>query len=1048
MARVNKGYNWRWELKRQLQLLSIVIALFSACEAFSQSNEAALTGTVQDTTGAKVVGAMVRAVHADTNATRTTETTGTGTYYLGNLPVGVYVLSVSAKGFNTRQLLDIELVVGQVRTEDVRLDIGKVAEEVRVEDTAPALSKSSAEISGVIENQQIQDLPLNGRNIAGLLALVPGAIDSGGASISSIRFAGRGNDDSNFRMDGVDNTGIRAQNLNASLLLQIPLEAVSEFKVATLLYGADTGGTAGGQVELASQTGTNRFHGAVYDFLRNNYFDSEGPFDKTTPNLKFNNFGASLGGPVLKDRTFFFVTYGGFRQLVAQNLKATVPSDAFRATVLATSPALAPFLNAYPEGNGAANGADGTFYTSSTSTTNVENSYFFRVSHVFSSKDNVFVRYNIDVADITAPSGSLRDVKLTNTSPMNATIQYTHVFTPTLLNESRVGFNRAWSVGSTTGYLTTSQNINWSLALGFNSIASLSNSTASVSAPSSYSYLDDLTKIVGNHTFKAGVEIKDVQFNYGQVGVNQLQYNSAAAFVNNALDFVNDVAQVPVHGLHKVETFAYAQDQFKMSPRLTLTYGLRYEFFNVLHEVHGLSRAFDPATCPAGNCPQGGQFTFPVTTNFEPRVSFAWEPKRLNEKMVVRGGAGVYHGEAQLGDLNAPSDNFTTLFTLAPADFPGLSWPVAPFIQEAQTNAQAVTPRGLQRKRLDPRVTQYGLQVQTALPFRFILDTGYMGSWGDHQFYRTYVNNYNYDTLIRPLPGFAQVDYKEAEGTTNFDAWQSSLQRQFHQGLGIQVNYLWSHSLNDGSTGGGEGDYPNNVNCMGCEYANSDQDVRHSLSVNAIYDLPFGQGHSLFNHGIAKELLGGITANSIISARSGLPINVVLNRQANYIDPKTGQIVYVVPDGNNTDHSAGVSNLRPDRVPGVSLTPPGSRSSLPGRQWINPAAFATPANNTWGNAPRNPVDGPNLWQADLGTGKKFQMGERVSAEFRGEIFNILNRSQYANPTSDFTGIATATTPAALQAAQASFANTTSTINTSATGSGTPRRIQFALRITY
>lgn len=1035
-------------MKKSIRILLAMAALLSAQGALAQSDEAALTGSVQDASGAKIVGALVSAVNAGTNTTRTTQTTGAGSFYMGNLPIGVYNVSISAPDFSSEQLLNIELSVGQERTADVRLNVGKVSQDVLVEDTAPALSKSSAEISGVIENQQIKDLPLNGRNLAGLLALVPGAIDSGGASITSIRFAGRGNDDSNFRMDGVDSTGISHQGLNASLLLQIPLEAVSEFKVTTLLYGADTGGTAGGQVEIVSQTGTNKFHGAVYDFLRNDYFDSKGPFDSTTPNLKFNNFGASLGGPILKNRTFFFGTYGGFRQNVAQTLKATVPSDAFRAAVLASSPVLAPFLNAYPEGNGAPNGADGVFYNSSSATTNVEDSYLFRVSHTFSSKDDGFVRYNIDHATITAPSGSLRDIKNTATSPMNATVQYTHVFSPTILNEFRVGFNRAWSVSSTIGYLTKSQNIDWALALGFNSFASLSNSTSSELAPSTYSYLDDLTKIMGRHTFKGGVEIKDVQYNYGQVGVNQLQYNSPAAFEKNALDFVNDVAQVPVHGLHKVESFAYIQDQFKLRQNLTLTYGLRYEFFNVLHEVHGRSRAFDPASCPLGNCPQGGQFTIPVTDNFEPRFSFAWEPRRFHEKLVVRGGAGVYHGEAQLGDLNAPSDNFTTLFTLLPTDFPGLSWPVAPFVATAAENPQAVQPRGLQRKRLDPRVTQYGLQVQTALPHRFVLDTGYIGSWGDHQFYRTYVNNYYVGTLTRPLPGFGQVDYKNAEGTTNFNAWQTSVQRQFHSGLGVQVNYLWSHILNDGVTGGGEADYPNNVNCMGCEYSNGDQDVRHSLSANAIYNLPFGSGQAFFNHGIAKELLGGITVTSIISARSGLPVNVVLNRQANYVDPKTGQTVYVVPDGNNTDHSAGVSNLRPDRVPGVSLTPPGGRSSHPSGQWINPAAFATPANNTWGNASRNPLDGPDLWQADLGTGKIFSIGERVSAEFRAEIFNIFNRSQYANPTSDFTGIATAASPSALQAAQSSFSNTTSTINTSATGSGTPRRIQFSLRIRY
>jgi hypothetical protein len=251
------------------------------------------------------------------------------------------------------------------------------------------------------------------------------------------------------------------------------------------------------------------------------------------------------------------------------------------------------------------------------------------------------------------------------------------------------------------------------------------------------------------------------------------------------------------------------------------------------------------------------------------------------------------------------------------------------------------------------------------------------------------------------------------------------------------------------------------VNCLGCEWSVSDQDVSQTVTANTIYVLPFGHGKPFLNHGFASRVFDGISLNSIVTARSGLPVNVTLNRQANYIDPVTKQVVIVVPDGNNTDHSSGVSNLRPDLIPGVSLTPQGGRSNLPGGNWINPAAFAIPATGTWGNAPRNLLRGPGLWQADLGTAKKNRFTERINVDFRAEMFNIFNRSQYGAPNFDFTTVASARTalaanPAdptsalttALNNANAAFTNTTTTVNTGATGSGTPRRIQFGLRINY
>jgi hypothetical protein len=1012
-------------VKNVCRYIALAAALLFVQGVHAQQDVSTLTGTVMDPSNASVSSAVVEIKELDTGAIRSTKTNTNGSYYAGNLAIGTYRLTIQSPQFQTVQVEDIQLVVGQTRTLNIKLQVASVSEEVRVEDRAPPLSQTGAEIGGVVLNQQVKNLPLNGRNFASLMALVPGAIDSGGATVNSIRFAGRANDDNNFRLDGVDATGISHQGTNANLRLQISTESIAEFKVATLLYSAETGGAPGGQVEIVSKSGTNAFHGGVFDFLRNDFFDSKGPFDKKVPNLRLNDFGASVGGPILKNRTFFFVSYEGLRQKIAQTLVANVPSDAFRTAVVATSPVLAPFINAYPIGNGQAQGADVVQYISSTGTQNTEDSTLFRVDHRFNDANSISVRYNIDQANITAPSGSLRDQSVTSTSPMNAAVQYVHLFSPTMLNDLSLGFNRLASTSQTNSYLSKTQNINYTLSVS--GLSNLSRASQSVQAPSTYSLLDNFTKTMGRHTFKAGVELKEVHYNYSQAGAQTLKYLNFSDFQNNLLGSVSIVAEVPMHGLHKLEDFGYVEDQFKMRPNLTLTGGLRYEFLNRLHEVHGRSRAFDPATC-GGNCPQGAEFTYPVYNNIEPRFSLAWEPTRLGGKTVIRAGAGIYHGEGQIGDLNAPSDNFTTLFGLLPADFPGLSWPVQSFVDQAAQNPQAVQPRGLQRDRQDAKVTQWGLQIQTALPAGFILDSGYVGSHGDHLFTRSYVNNYIDGTKTRPLPGFGQVDYKAANGNSNFDGWQTSLQRQFRAGFSFQLNYLWSHSLNDGSIGGGEADYPNNVACFACEYANSDQDVTHTISANTIYELPFGKGKRYLTHGALGTLLGGISLNSIVTSRSGLPVNVVLSRPAS-----------AIPDGNNTEHDAGSPNLRPDLVPGVSLTPPAGSTIA---QWINPAAFAVPANGTWGNSPRNLLRGPKLWQADLGMAKNFPVRERISMDFRAEIFNIFNRAQYGNPSGNFT--ACANTPSACS----SFGNITSVVNSGATGSGTPRRMQFGLRINF
>ena len=347
-------------------------------------------------------------------------------------------------------------------------------------------------------------------------------------------------------------------------------------------------------------------------------------------------------------------------------------------------------------------------------------------------------------------------------------------------------------------------------------------------------------------------------------------------------------------------------------PNLNVNIGLRYEFFNAFHEQYGRDLPFDPATCPNGYCPQGSQFDFPQKLNLEPRLSFAWAPKALHGKTVIRSGSGFYEGEGQLGDLNAPSDNFTQRLSLSSASFPGLSFPADSFYAEAQNSA--VTPRALSRNLGVPTVIQWGLQIQQALPFGFILDTGYIGYHGYHQFTRWYINGCALDSnpCVREYPAYGPIDIKQTDSNNHFEGWQTSLRRQFKSGWGFQANHMWSHAINDDSQGGGETDYPEINSCRTCDIASSDVDIRHTFSMNTIYRLPFGTGRTYFNNsGVANAILGGWELSSTATARTGLPVNVTITRSAS-----------AVPDGLNVEN--GASFQRPNYVGGdVSVVPDG-----------------------------------------------------------------------------------------------------------------------------
>src|SRR5579862_4432060 len=317
----------------------------------SAQDRAAINGVVTDSSSAVVPGASVELVSAATGLRRTTVSSAQGLYEFTTLPVGSYTLAFTAAGFTAAKIQNVELLYGETRTIDVKLEVGGISESVTVSATAEAINRTNAEVSGVIESAQIKEIPVSGRNWASLMLLAPGAVNYGDGAQRAIRFSGHSLDDSNFTFDGVDASGVQEQTQKADTRLNIALDAIQEFRVSTANYTAESGAAGGAQINVVSKSGTNQFHGGAFYALRNDALDSRSPFDgPTLPSFTLNQFGVSLGGPVIKDKLFFYTNYEGLRQSLGQTFISLVPNASFRSQVLARSPELKPILDAYPTG--------------------------------------------------------------------------------------------------------------------------------------------------------------------------------------------------------------------------------------------------------------------------------------------------------------------------------------------------------------------------------------------------------------------------------------------------------------------------------------------------------------------------------------------------------------------------------------------------------------------------------------------------------------------------------------------------------------------------
>lgn len=991
----------------RISALAAVPLILLATVAWSQSEQAGVTGTVQDTQGRPIPGAAVQLQQDETKLVRFTRTGAAGVYFLTGLPIGTYSAVVSGPGFDDARVSQIRLSVGQTRTLDITLPLARQAEQVSVVARLSEVDQQSAAIGNRIEKRQISSLPLNGRNWASMLPLIAGAVDPGTSDQRSVRFAGHGRDDNNFTLDGVDAGGISNQPQKTAVRLAIPTSAISELKVDSTLFSAETGISSGAQIVLASPAGTNQYHGALFEFFRNDVLDARNPFAAGKQPFRLNQFGGDAGGPIVKNKTFFFTAFEGLRQRLDQALQGFVPSASYRSLALARSPALAPLISAYPTSGSRPQTADPTtdLFIGLSPQRADETSGMIRLDHRFNGSTNVFLRVNADESITDVPLGNLRDRTVTDTRPLNGVFTVTRVLSPTTLNETRLGFNQVFSRTSNITPLPYTLRVT-----GFTPVNSARTREED---DTSAAIIDNLSLTRGRHTIKTGIEVRRILMDPASSVDGTLTYTNRDNFSANLLDSASVTSTLPLKRLRKTQVFAFLEDEYKAASNLTFNIGVRYSFFNVFHESEGRAVPFDFATC-GGFCRPGAQFSSPRTNDVDPRLSLAWAPKQFDGKTVIRAGFGIYHGDGQMEDQNLPASNDVPRYSLNSRQISGLGYPIAPFLATAPG---ILSPRAQNRNRKDEYASQWGISVQQALPLHFTGTVSYFGNKGTNLQTITYANVPDPITGVVPYPQFGQVEYRTNDSNSTFHALQLSAQRVLRSGWLMGANYMWSHAINDGSLGGGETDAttPENVFCRACERASSSFDIQHFFTANSVYELPFGAGKKfLAEPGALRSLLGGWSLSGIGTARSGRPVNITISRPAS-----------VVPGGYNLTQ-------RPDLVPGVSLVPPDGSTPA---HWINPAAFRVPAPGTWGTAGRNLARGPSLYQLDLGISKRVAFRERAALEFRAEAFNILNRAQYGDPIGDFTVLS-------------QFGVIQSTINTTPIGTGTPRQVQLMLRLAF
>jgi hypothetical protein len=1014
----------------------LVLALFLSITALAQVDRAVLEGTVKDSSGALVSNAVLHIAALDTALTFDRPANTNGYYRFPGLAVGTYTVTVSHSGFKTKTIEKVLLQVGETRTLDVTLDVGQISEKIEVTaENAPA-ERSSAEASTVITSDQIANLPNNGRDWSSFTLLAPFAQDDGGGDQRTIRFAGRARDDNNFSFDGVDAGGIQEQAQKSQTRLQISQDAIEEYRVNSALYDAEYGTQAGGQIDVVTKSGTNDWHGSAFGYIRNSVFDARNYNDynlagqPAIPPFRLGQYGLTLGGPIKKNNTFFFLSYEGLRQLQSTTEQVIVPAGVGSASFPAPEPQnitvpyqqyvldqaaslgygsqVCQIMQSYawrssvgpidgctprfvfPDSAFQYQGGNQDQVTFAAPTTVHEDTWLIRIDHKISENTLLYGRAQRDISLVDGPNGSSSiqvDKVQTINHPANYMLAVQHTFRPTVFNELKFYINRSPFHNPQASALP--------YAVSTNSFVGLNNDSADIEVGTTYGLVDNLTWSHGRHTFKMGMEYRRVRLNQGQTSNNVLTFGDDYSLSQASLSNVNYIAPWCCHRLRRNFFMPYFQDEWKATPTLTLTAGLRWDYYGVANEAtnrttvfdvnqfHGVclgSGSFSALPVPSSDgpintapCPKNPALYNASYVNFDPRLALAWAPSALHEKTVIRTGFGIYHGAAQNDDLNAglESDTFRVLVnnfnpsSTCTSPCPNLQ---SQFQQQdpsftglAGIGKQGNHPRALQRQgRRDLYVETWTLSLEHELPANFLASAQYLGSHGVRLFSRGAVNLCTQPVTlngpigvgtdcVRPLdqyylpdpittpPGvatsdpFGSVDYKSDIGSSSYNGLGLALERRLSHGLEFQARYTWSHAINDGSVGGGESNGPENVSCLVCDRGPSIFDVRNNVAVNAVYDLPFGPGKPYLN---SPGVLGKIFGGWELS---GIGLWHTGHPLTVFMDlsnsiSNPGSPFNGFPNTYLLPDGNDQTSQRPDVIPGVPLTLPNQ----------HPAAGANP----------------------------------------------------------------------------------------------------------
>ena len=1067
----------------------VLCVLMSCCvlPAFAQVS-ANIEGNVTDSSAALVPSAAVSAKNVETGVIRSSTTDHFGRYLLLSLPIGEYEVRATKAGFQDAIRTGVHLVVGQDADVDLRLQIGSVKAEIAVKGDAPLVSTTTQDISGLVGERAVKDLPLNGRSYDLLLPLNPGVVNftsqkTGGTGISNSstgnNFAVSGNrpQQNLFLLNGVEYTGAAENNMQpggASGML-LGVDAVREFNVHRDSYSAEFGKRPGGQVIIVTQSGSNQFHGAIFEFLRNNILDAPNYFDQgSAPPFQRNQFGGSLGGPIHKDKTFLFGNYEGFRQNLHQTSAAFVPDASSRAKAV---PSVQPLLNLWPIAPAGAPDFNGIAEVFSSPLQTIREDFgTARLDHMFSERDSFAAIYTIDEGgDVTATPTNPYSADLLNLREQVLSAEETHVFTPSFLNTARIGYSRA-------GYFFTGEPTPGTPAAGVPGFLSglpvgavvvggsaASNPQASIGLAGSnngsnlhiarnlYTYEDRLTRTVGHHQLSFGAWFQQFQSNevialsqYGQATFASLQ----TFLQGTTSSFLFDPQPTEMNWRSLFGAF-YAEDVYRLSPTMTLSIGFRDEFSTGWNEAHGRAANYTFSNGVISTEPRISSSLF--TTNHakflpQPRIGLAWSP--FDRKTAVRAGFGMYNDlQDALGyrtDQNAPFNPTYSIALLSVSSLP--INPTAPVPPSAK-----LVPGGVQPDMRTPTLISWSLHLDQEVAPNTVLTLGYVGSHGYHELIGIDANEPTPvicpatpcpavypSTFPSPLagtpvpagsyyiplgtpkanPALANTWTWFSEGTSSYSALQVDLRRRFSEGFSLRGAYTWSKTLDDGDSlnqttaGNAPGLVANPFN-LHADKGPATYDVRNIGVINALYNLPFGRGRQFAKNlsGWSDTLVSGWSVSSIVTAQAGFPF--------------TPQLSYN-PSNNGDTRNPVRPFLNPNFRGSVISGNPG--------QWFKPNAFLAPPANSgfYGNVPRDAYGGPGLATWDFSALKETRIRENLNLQFRAEIFNLLNRANFNTPNLIVFTPPTAANPTGLS-------GTAGTITSTST---TSRQVQFALKVLW